>query len=245
MTCTYGMEESFFKKDVITNITKIKQLVASKIDINLRDEYHQTLLCNACSFGNNSEVIMYLIDSNANLNVQSVDKLTALHEACGIKNHDNSEVINYLVKSKAELNMQSNSGLTPLHNACKAANNIQSIKCLVESKSNLNMQNKYGYIPLLETTYRKDGYEIIKYLIIAKSGIHTKKKYGLRNESRVASYLDKLMLSGHEKKDQLMFLLADEHIVALLNNPITPTTLNTIKLMLCVFKKLNRPLLKL
>lgn len=98
---------------------------------------------NALFYTNNIKTLNYLIDKGININHQTEDGKTKLHESIIQNNYD---VVQLLIYCGADLNIQDVSGNYPIHYSLNEKN-IYLTLLLLESDVELNKPNKKGVIP--------------------------------------------------------------------------------------------------
>lgn len=94
------------------NLDKIKELFNSdkEININVFDDYaRETFLHSAC-FWEKLDIVKFLVEKGANLNMLKIGDKTPLHIACTFFN---PEIVMYLVESGASLNIKDDEGKKP------------------------------------------------------------------------------------------------------------------------------------
>ncbi|QOD37987.1 ankyrin repeat domain-containing protein [Candidatus Wolbachia massiliensis] len=116
-----------------------KHLVANGFDINNGFPLH-------CAAREKSqEVLVFLIQEKANVNLQDEDGETPLHCAA---QHGHVQVVKILLAAKADVNMRDQWGSTPLHSASyRWDREIEMVKSLLKAGAT-NVQDKYGKTPL-------------------------------------------------------------------------------------------------
>jgi ankyrin repeat protein len=110
---------SFFKERKTKNglnILDITRLFIKKgIDINIKDDYDNTVLIYASPIYENPEIIQLLIDEGAEINTKNIYGITPLMFAC---NSGNEEVVKVLLNNGAIINSKDNNGDTALIITC-------------------------------------------------------------------------------------------------------------------------------
>lgn len=99
------------------DIKKVKQLIKSGVDINIRNNVGSTILMLA-SYNGHKEIVKILIENGADVNLQNRNGWTALMCVC-----DDKEIVELLINAGANINIKDNNGLTALelalYNECK------------------------------------------------------------------------------------------------------------------------------
>ncbi|KAI1713129.1 ankyrin repeats (3 copies) domain-containing protein [Ditylenchus destructor] len=90
----------------------------------------------ACVSGDEEEV-EELLEKGANINVATIDGVTALHQAVI---DDNLDIVRFLVEHKADINAQDNEGWTPLH-AAVCCGSLPIARYLCEKGADLTLTN--------------------------------------------------------------------------------------------------------
>ena len=86
-----------------------------------------------------TDIVKYLIDKGADLNIRSKIGETVLMIACAVP--DRLEIVRYLVEKDANINIQDENGESALMKTFHTGN-IEVIKYLIERGANVNLQNK-------------------------------------------------------------------------------------------------------
>jgi ankyrin repeat protein len=132
--------------DLVSNgdITKLKELLAC--DVNMKDNNGRTALHVAASRGDSHvELVKFLCENKANLDIQDNNGQTALHVATASRGNSHVELVKFLCENKANLDIQDKDGQTALHNAAASrGSSLDMVKFLINSGVNLKIQDKYG-----------------------------------------------------------------------------------------------------
>ena len=167
------------KNNLEIRLEIVKYLVEKKkADVNSKNNYHETPLHHACSYGSLA-IVKYLVEKGADVNALDVKGETLLHKVCFF-NEDPLEIVKYLVeKIKADVNAQTDSNAdTSLHYASgglNANNNLELVKYLVDNKADVNSKNKSSDTPL-HNSCRNNSFEIVNYLVNNKANLNAKDK---------------------------------------------------------------------
>jgi len=151
--------DDFFNAILDDDISKIKELLTSGVDINIKDKNGRTPLINSI-IEKKIEVIKLLINNNSDINVQDNDGLSALHFAvrCKLLN-----ICELLIKNNAFVDIQDNHGNTPLSDAVfNFEGKGDYIKLLSSSGADKYLKNKYGVTPY-EIAEDNEDERIIKF----------------------------------------------------------------------------------
>ncbi len=122
------------------NNRKVKETV-NKLGVDARDNFERTPLMNAVFYGN-YELAKWLIENNANVNLQDKNGYSALHFS---SQENKLDCTRLLLQNKANPNLMDIHGNTPSVAAVmnwKAGENFETLKTLVEHKADLNIKNK-------------------------------------------------------------------------------------------------------
>lgn len=123
------------------------------------------------------EIIKFLVEAGANLNVQVEEGLTPLIVATG-KGY--FQIVEYFVSKGANVNLKNNAGISPLHFA-SAKGHIQIVKLLLAKGAEVNAklvrEDGKGQTPLMFAA--ASGFdEIVKLLISAGADVNEKDANG-------------------------------------------------------------------
>ena len=129
----------------------IQLYIDAGVDVNLVDQYGQTVLTSVCGNGN-FEYAKLLIESGAEVNRSNNDGWTSLIYAVSAENVPISEL---LISSGANVNEANAFGETALLKAVYR-NNIPLVSLLLKSGANINIENSHGDSPL--SVAQKKGY---------------------------------------------------------------------------------------
>jgi len=145
-----------------SSLTEVKRCIKNGIDVNFQYDLGVTVLMYA-SYNGEIEIVKYLIDNGANINLQSKHDgkygFSALTEA---SRNGHIEVVKYLIDNGADINLQINYGYTALIEASRNGH-IEVIKYLIDNGADINIQDRSGKTALIYATDNKNK-EIAKYL---------------------------------------------------------------------------------
>ena len=111
-------------------------------DINNVDSMGNSALHLAVTLKNEEEIINYLINKGADINLCNIKKQTPLHLACGKNRIENVNIL--LTNPQIKYNPTDYQGFTPLIKAC-ASQAYEVVKCLLRSKDiKINIKDKSG-----------------------------------------------------------------------------------------------------
>ncbi|CDS04060.1 hypothetical protein LRAMOSA07015 [Lichtheimia ramosa] len=91
-------------------LARVKELIEDGMDVNSHDEFGYTAMHAAVSY-NQKEIIEYLLEKNANINIEDFEKDTPLYVA------ESAEMAQFLLDHGADANHKNEDGITPAMNA--------------------------------------------------------------------------------------------------------------------------------
>ncbi|XP_072753969.1 ankyrin repeat domain-containing protein 49 [Anoplolepis gracilipes] len=110
------------------NLEKIKKLVSKNhLLLKCTDKDGYTPLHRAC-YGNNIEVVEYLLEAEAKIDAKTQDEWEPLHSACCWNNVECAEA---LISSGANINAKSKGDQTPLHLVSATSHNSTALQLLL------------------------------------------------------------------------------------------------------------------
>ena len=129
------------------NIDKVRDIIASGVDLELKDSSKRTALHLACWSGH-TDIVRLLIQSKANVNAKALDQFTALH-FISQKDNISIEIFKLLIrKDKSLLNYRISKGnKTALHLA-SSKNLINNVKILLELGADISAKTNQGQTAL-------------------------------------------------------------------------------------------------
>jgi ankyrin repeat protein len=153
-----------------------RMLKLNPADLNSRNADGYPPLYSAISV-RRGDVIQFLLDCGANLDIRSNDGKTALHWAAD-NNAMDTEILELILNSKAAvfIDAKDNQGNTPSHLAV-ANYNEHAMKLLLARKADVSITNKVGWTPLhIAAKLGEPG--IVKLLLKAKIDVNAKDNEG-------------------------------------------------------------------
>jgi ankyrin repeat protein len=155
---------NIFKAIIEDNISRVKKLLDSGIDVNIKNSAKETPLYTACRLRNIEIVKLLLEHPNIDVNIKDEHGDTPLFIAC---DYNRIEIVKLLL-SHPDIDVNVNSGdyyeSNPLGRAC-SYNRIEIVKLLLGHPSiDVNIQNKLGNTPLHEAC-ESNNIEIVKLLL--------------------------------------------------------------------------------
>ena len=129
------------------NIDKVRDIIASGVDLELKDSSKRTALHLACWSGH-TDIVRLLIQSKANVNAKALDQFTPLH-FISQKDNISIEIFKLLIrKDKSLLNYRISKGnKTALHLAA-SKNLINNVKILLELGADVTAKTTQGQTAL-------------------------------------------------------------------------------------------------
>lgn len=103
-----------------------------------------TLFLAACSSGDYEEIARLLGERRVDINVPTVDGLTALHHACI---DDNAELVRHLLQAGADVNALDNEGWSALH-ATASCGHLRIAELLLHFGADPSLVNVDGELPI-------------------------------------------------------------------------------------------------
>ena len=120
--------------------------ILSEVGIDALDGYQRTSLI-WTAFYNNTELLKWLIDNEANINHQDRNGFSSLHFAAKEQHFDTAAI---LINNKADLELKDNNGNTPLMDAIfNSKGDYKTVSLLIESGANLDNLNNHEMTPRL------------------------------------------------------------------------------------------------
>ncbi|MDR1385312.1 MAG: ankyrin repeat domain-containing protein [Planctomycetaceae bacterium] len=137
-------------------------------------ENHWTPLYFAAAHNSNVDVLKYLVEKGANVNIKTDSGETPLHVAAST--NSNVDVLKYLIEKGADVNAKDMMGWTPLHFAAAHNSNVDILKYLVEKGADINAKNKYNDETPLTWAVRRgnSNVDVLKYLVEKGADVNTK-----------------------------------------------------------------------
>lgn len=153
----------FFKAIEQNNLSKVKELIGSGVDINVKDKYKYSAL-HIASFKQFDEMAFFLIDNGIDVNMQDKNGQTILHYAAL---NNQLSIANAALNKGASLSIEDVHGNEPLWTAVfndKGRNDrVEMIELFLKHRADVNHKNKVGKSPKDIVTIA--GYNNLKSLI--------------------------------------------------------------------------------
>ena len=166
---------TIFKAIELKNITKVKELLDSGVDVNATNQYGNTPLYVGCYYGDTEIVKLLLAHPDIDVNLQNRTRWTALHYLCfNLPIRDNYiEILKLLLaRPEIDVNIQNEYGNTALHILLKDRSYdelfIKKIKCsnliLENPRVDINIKNNMN-ISILSLSLQNGYSDIFKKLL--------------------------------------------------------------------------------
>ncbi|GHT40385.1 hypothetical protein FACS189437_05900 [Bacteroidia bacterium] len=153
----------------------LKDFVLAGVPVNSADESGRTALFYAAGETDSLNMSKFLVDSGANVNMESTKKVTALMMAAS--KQDNA-LATFLIDSGADVNAAADDGIRPLYLAAKTGNN-SLLEALLNKDADANFQAVDGYTPLMLAANR-GNYAAVNMLLKAGASNKYKNKQGYK-----------------------------------------------------------------
>ncbi len=139
-----GMNQSLFKAVQERNISKVRLLLESGIDVNSKDEADQTALMHACMLGYR-DVSEFLLRRGADVNAKDDVFGTALIYA---SSQENESLVKLLLERKADVNAKDVRKNTALIKAA-VRGRTKNARLLIKYGADVNWHGAFGMTPLM------------------------------------------------------------------------------------------------
>ncbi len=146
-------EIPIFNSILQDDIEVIKNYVALRKNVNIKDEFHQnTTMLHVSIESDNFEIVKLLIDAKANINAKDKLGRTPIM-LVDFSEENSSEIIKLLIGKGANLNIQNKDedNQTLLMSACDD-DNLEIVKLLLEAGANPNLKDNDGETAMMKTT---------------------------------------------------------------------------------------------
>lgn len=144
------------------------------LSVNKANTRKVTPLMIASIFGHSSLLETMVSEHKSEVNVQSLDRASALHYACTWGHYFIAKI---LIDYGARLNTQDRGGRTPLHLAC-LYNQLECARILIHSKCEVNLHDSLGRTPLINAVILGNR-SIVELLLKARCSVNVKDKTGM------------------------------------------------------------------
>ena len=134
----------------VNDLRQVKECIAIGANVNASVHFsgHYTSALIVSSEKGNYEIVKYLLESGADVNIRNSNGETALIKAAAKKNY---RVIKLLIESGADVNVKSGNAHTALIMA-STIDDFNTIKLLIESGADVNAKNRYGITTLMKVS---------------------------------------------------------------------------------------------
>ena len=193
------------------NFSKLKQIVASGIDVNnARNEHNATPLFMA-AHEKYTEIVKYLLEKGADPNIKI--KLGATPLFVAVQKQPDVEIIESLLKAGADPNIQDHEGSTPLIIAASENGNKKTAQLLIDHNARVDLANDKNITALYFAA--QNGYtQFVKILIDAGADTDIAMEQGA-TPLFIAAQL------GHNKIAEMLIRAGADQTIAL-DNGMTP-----------------------
>ena len=155
------------KRDILTeaimhsNLETVIDLIEHKrYNIDKVNKDGNTPLYTAVVYGDNLDIIMYLVEKGADKDKANKNGVTPL--LCAVGEHI-MEAVQYFVEMGSDIDKADKDGDTPVHSAV-ADGNMEIIMYLCEHGADINIADKDGNTPL-HTAARLGQVDVVRYLV--------------------------------------------------------------------------------
>jgi hypothetical protein len=120
----------------------LKRMLNTGCEINayLRDVIGRQTLLHLAILNNQNDVVRFLIEMGADINICSSKSYTTLHFAAQV---DNVDIITLLLDKGSSVNVTNESGATPLYSAAQSGS-LSAAEVLVRRGAAIDKTDKYG-----------------------------------------------------------------------------------------------------
>lgn len=144
------------------NLQRVRELLDEGIDINHKNEQNEgRAALHAASENNREDVVRFLLEKGANVNIQDSAGNTPLLYA---SRYGHEGIARILIDAGANVNQRNVEGRIPLHDACWNGYSRQLVKLLLDKGSNVNAKDMNGWSPLHMASGR-DHDDIVRVLL--------------------------------------------------------------------------------
>ncbi|XP_025412258.1 fibronectin type 3 and ankyrin repeat domains protein 1-like isoform X2 [Sipha flava] len=150
-------------------------LITRPKDINVYNEFGESVLSKACTAGHN-DIVLTLIQHGADVNSSNMfTKITPLMTAAY---YGHCDIIRILAHNDADAAMKDINSKTALHYAVDGSQNNAVKMLLAEKWSDVNSVDSKGWTPLMRAVLMFTHLEVIKTLVDCDSDLSIKDKNG-------------------------------------------------------------------
>ncbi|CAF1414523.1 unnamed protein product [Adineta ricciae] len=160
-----NIHEEFVKSAANNDLRQIKDLLKYR-NVNINGIFAGHTALQAAAQNGNLEIVHFLIENRANLEIEDKDGDRAIHHAAF---GNEAKILDLLIKSGADINARNKRRQTALHiGVCK--NHIDVCKVLLLNGSHLGIQDFQGDTPLHDTISKKHD-ELTKLLLDSNADV--------------------------------------------------------------------------
>lgn len=182
--------------EVVTDFAYFQDAVSSR-NLSIRFEDNQTPLHMASIMGH-SAIAEYLLENNADTNVQDSSGSTPLHEAV---RYGNIDIVRMLLDSGANINAQDNLGKTPIMVIMPYEKMKETYKLLVSFKADLTQKDAYGDTLIHTATMMHAPFDVLELLVENGADVNAKNKEGVTPFEIAIQHHDKEMTRFYALND--------------------------------------------
>jgi ankyrin repeat protein/beta-lactamase regulating signal transducer with metallopeptidase domain len=156
-------------------IAAVKTLLATGMNVNIRNEKEQTPLYIAVLLRRSGvRLLECLLDAGAEVNVKTKNGNTPLHVAAPSQ----FEIVEWLINHGADVNAKNESGRIPLHGAPEfGAQGLDKVNLLIRHGSKVDVKDKEGWTPLHQAA-GNGSIDIVQRLIASGAEINAQSTDG-------------------------------------------------------------------
>lgn len=190
----------------------VQVLLSAGADVNIRNEYEQTPLFDACTHG--LDIVKCLVNVGADIRVRDFQGMTALHYACRFAH---SNTVAFLRASGADLSTCCNAGWSALHQASSnryqknCTRRFNMVKWLLNHGVQVNMKTNMGTTALHQICCcSTEQLALVRLMIKAGADVQATDKMGrsilsraVRHKHQFITYL--LLQHGALQNDEHWF----------------------------------------
>jgi ankyrin repeat protein len=157
-------------------LSVVQFLIEQKgISHDAQDPFNRITPLHFAARGGFVDIVKYLIQTGANVNMQDRDNYTAMHYAAL---NGNRAIVDLLLQVQGiDVNLVDYQQRSPLHRAVEQGNTAIAHDLIVKAKANVNLQNNHGWTPLHYASYNQKKV-ICEALLKHGANVHLKDKDG-------------------------------------------------------------------
>ncbi|MCQ2584219.1 MAG: ankyrin repeat domain-containing protein [Treponema sp.] len=182
--------------EVVTDFAYFQEAVSSR-NLDMRFEDNQTPLHIASIMGH-SAIAKYLLEKDADTNVQDSSGSTPLHEAV---RYGNIDIIRFILDSGANINAQDNLGKTPIMVIMPKEKMNEIYKTMVSYRADLNIKDSFGDTLIHTATMMHAPSSILELLVENGADVNAKNKEGVTPFEIAIQHRDKEMTRFYANHD--------------------------------------------